>query len=991
MRKKIILFLTITFIFLELIYSQDKFISESQFGFAKEIFFENNFYLAEDIFRDIIFEKPESTLAGDSCFMVAESRFVSGKYKEALKSYIEIIEKYPSTKNKYIKELYFRIAQCYYYLKIPDLSIKYLNILLNSFPENYLTKDCYLLLAECFLLDGQYEKTIDILNKLEKYTEYENFDYAYFLKGKAFYEKSIATKDNKQRIDAAEQAIRYFDRVIKEYPESSLLTRTYFRKANVLYTLGKYKLAIEIIKNILKKEKDEKIKLVMKYFLAWNYYTIKDIAQALKVYDEISSLSKGDILMIWAEYKKGMCYEAIGEDEKALWQYKLVEEKYSSTIPAAYSAYSIAYFYYKHKKLYEALDKLNNLIKNYNVEELVKIAYFLVGDIYLQINDITRAISIYEVIEKDFPHEKFRAMYMKAWCYFKMGDYKKSIDILNVILNEDNLDEELKAKATIKMGDCYYEMDSIVEAEGKYNEVVEKYKKYPDIMSESYYAKGWINYKRNDFEKAKDNFQLAKNIAKSSEIKLKAEFMVANTLYSSNEFNSALKIYLSISSHPMVNANMRAESVFYSGWCYYRKEDFDSAINQWTKYYNTVLDQVKKAESLYRIGWAYFRKNDFLQAAEKFQTIINNYKSTHLYQESLLKTGDCYYNYKDYNKALSYYKEIVDKFPSHYRVSEALYGIQWSYYQLGEYEKAIDYSRQFVEKYPESSFTPEIQYRIAEHYYNIKKYDFAIKEFEKFIVKYPGHELTDNAYYWLGISNFNLAKFPEAISAFKVLIEKFPDTNLMERTMFKVANAYYKMREYEKALKCYFSFAQKFNKSDLIDDAYFNIAMTYKRMDKEEDAKIWYKKLIDEFKDSNLYERAHMNLGYILQDSKQYDSAIEIFKKVVDMKGKKAVEAQFWIADSYYYKKDYDRAIKEYMNIYKNYKNDELWVVSALDSAGKIYEKQGKIKSAILTYEKILGVTKNKKYRTVVKKKIHLLNEQYKLLNPVTPGQEKFK
>ncbi|MCX7698066.1 MAG: tetratricopeptide repeat protein, partial [Candidatus Goldbacteria bacterium] len=914
MKKIIILYFIfiVVILWLNPIYCQDKFIVESQFGLATEIFLENNFYLAEDIFRDIIIENPESSISGDSYFMMAESKFLSKKYKEAINSYIKIMEKFPSTKNKYIKELYYRIAQCYYHLKIPNLSIKYLKMLLESYPENYLTKDSYLLIAECYLLDSQYEKAIDALNKLEKYTEYKGFDYVYYLKGKIFYEKSVEVKDNKQKAENAEEAIRYFDRVIKEYPESHLQIRANFRKANVLYSIGRYKQAIEIIRNILKKEKDEKVQLLMKYFLAWNYYMTGNIFQAMKEYDEISMTSKDDILGVWAKYKKGMCFEAIGENDKALSQYKSVEENYPSTIPAAYASYSIAYFYYKQKKLYEALDKFNELIEKYNIEEIIRVTYSVIGDIYLQLNDIAKAISIYETIEKDFPDEKFKAMYMRAWCYFKMGDFKKSIDTLTAILSEENEDDELKAKALIKIGDCYYEMDSIVEAEGKYNEVIEKYKKYPDILAESYYAKGWIKYKNNDYDKAKDYFTLSKNTALSTEIKLKSDFMIANTLYSCNDFNAALKIYLSISSHSMADSNMRNESLFYSGWCYYRKEDFDSAITQWVRYYNIVTDPLKKAESLFRIGWAYFRKNDFLQAAEKFQMIIDNYKQTHLYQESLLKVGDCYYNHRDYNKALSYYKEIVDKFPTHYRVSEALYGIQWSYYQLGEYEKAIDYSRQFVEKYPESSFTPEIQYRIAEHYYNINKFESAIKEFEKFIEKYPQHELVDNAYYWTGISCFNLSKFPEAINSFKILIEKYPDSNFIERAMFKTANAYYKMRDYEKALEYFNSFISKFNKSDLLDDAYFNIAMTYKRLDKDEEAKVWYKKLIDEFKNSNLYERAHMNLGYILQDSKQYDEAIDIFKKVVVMKGKKAVEAQFWIADCFYYKKDYDRAIKEY-------------------------------------------------------------------------------
>ncbi len=989
--NKTILCLIMTAVFLDICYSQDRFVLENQFGFANELFLENNFYLAEDIFEDVISLNPESTLAGDSTFMAAESKFISGKYKEALKSYVEIMEKYPSTKNKYTKELYFRIAQCYYHLKMPDESIKYLNLLLNSFPENYLTKDSYLMIAECFLLESQYEKAIDALNKLEKYADYENFDYAYYLKGKVYYEKSIEGKNAGQKKEDAEQAMRYFDRIIKEYPDSRLLTIAYFRKANVLYSMGKYKSAIEIIKDVLNKAKDEKIKLLMKYFLAWNYYMDKDVARALKEYNEISSLGKDDILVVWSEYKKGMCYEAMNEYDKALLQYKSVEENYPSTIPAAYAAYSTAYFYYKGGRFYDAIDKFNELIEKYNVEELIRISYFVMGDIYLQMNDIANAVSFYEKIEKEFPDDKYKATYMKAWCYLKMGDYKKSVDTFSTILSEENMDDELKAKALIKTGDCYYEMDLMAQAEDKYNEVIEKYRMFPDVLAECYYAKGWINYKRNDMTKAKDYFLLAKSTAKSPEIKIKSDFMVANTLYSNNEFNSALNVYLSISSHSLADAGMRAESIFYSGWCYYRKEDFDSAINQWTRYYNMVTDPVKKAESLYRIGWAYFRKNDFLSSAEKFQKIIDNYKTTHLYQEALLKVGDCYYNYKDYNKALTYYKEIVDKFPEHYRVSEALYGIQWSYYQLGEYDKAMDYSRQFVEKYPESNFTPEIQYRIAEHYYNIKKYETAIKEFEKFIEKYPRHELIDNAYYWTGISYFNLSKFPEAINSFKILIEKFPENNFMERAMFKVANAYYKMRDYEKALEYYSSFIEKYKNSDITDDAYFNIAMTYKRMNKDEDAKIWYKKLIDEFKNSNLYERAHINLGYILQDSKQFDEAIDVFKKVVDMKGKKAVEAQFWIADCYYSKKDYEKAINEYMNVYKNFKNDELWVVSALDSVGKIYEKQGKIKSAIETYKKILNVTKDEKYTTVARKKIELLNEQYKILHPASPEQEKLQ
>jgi len=72
--------------------------------------------------------------------------------------------------------------------------------------------------------------------------------------------------------------------------------------------------------------------------------------------------------------------------------------------------------------------------------------------------------------------------------------------------------------------------------------------------------------------------------------------------------------------------------------------------------------------------------------------------------------------------------------------------------------------------------------------------------------------------------------------------------------------------------------------------------------------------------------------------------------------------------------------------VYDNFKTEELWVISSLDAAGKLYEKNGDLKAAINTYKKILLASKLPKYTETAKKKIELLNEQYKLLNPVPTG-----
>jgi tetratricopeptide (TPR) repeat protein len=720
----------------------------------------------------------------------------------------------------------------------------------------------------------------------------------------------------------------------------------------------------------------------MKYFLAWNYYMTKQYDKAIAIYDDIIVNYSEDLLKIWSEYKKGMCMEALGDEKGALEQYKSVISKNPDTIPAAYSQYALAQYYYNKKDYYNAIDEFAQVMTKYNVEELTRAAQFMTADIHITMNNFSRAREIYDRIEKAGDKDVYMARYMKAWCMYKEADYQGSIKAYQGIIDDAKAPEEMKAKSTLKIGDDYYELDRNADAAKYYDTAVALSEKFPDIKAEALYGKGWILYSSNDLSGAREMFIQSKKSAATKETGLKADFMRANTLYTEHKFDEALRIYGEIMNEKTVSSSVREDSVFYAGWCYYRKERFDLAVDSWTRYKGLVSDPVKKAEAQYRIGWSYFRQNDFEKAITSFRDILDNYKQTHLYQEALLKTGDSYYNMKNYEKAIECYKELVDKFPQHYRVAEALYGIQWSYYQLNQPDKAIELSKDFVDKYPDSSFSPEIQYRVAEHYFNNGKYDTAVMEFTKFLEKNPRNSLADNAYYWLGISDMNLKNYGDAVTVFKELIIKFPATSFAEKAVFKTAGAYYQLHDFTNAAATYLDFTEKYKGSKFMPEVYFNLAMSYKRNNDLENAKLWYGKLIGEFKDSALYEKANMNLGYMLQDNKEYDAAITVFKKVVDEKLPKGVEAQFWIADCEHSKNNDDAAIAEYMKVYDNYKGQELWAVSALDAAGKLYEKKNDLRSAIKVYKKILASTNQPKYTEVTKKKISLLEEQYRLENP---------
>ena len=980
--KKALVVITLMLVFCGVpAHAFERFVSAADYDFARGLFLNNNFYLAENIFREFVVINPSHELAGNARFMTAESRYYTGRYQEALKSYMDIIEKYPATKNKYSQEICYRISECFFSMKDYENSLKYVNLLFENYPDTYLSKDAFLLKAEAEYLAGKYAEAIESLSGFDKYPDYNHFDYIYFLLGRIYYEKSMSESDARQT--DAQEAIRFLSRVKKEFPDSKILKYAEFAKANVLYSLGRYDDAAGLTENLLFEEKDIKFTPFLKYFLAWTYYMKGNYTKSLAMFRDISDPGGKDILQIWAEYKQGLCMEVLGDKKGALAQYQKVMTDYPNTVPAAYARYAVAFHYYKEKDFPEALDNFQELSENYSVDELNRAALWMIADIYIQLEKFQAARETYIKIESAYKDQVYFARYMQAWCLYKEGDFKEALDMYDGVLRANDASASLKVKSLLKIGDTYYEMNRMEEALDYYNQVVIQVEKFPDIASEACSGKGWISYKNDDFKGAFRLFSKAENFAKNPEVKSRAGFMKANSLYSDYNYDAALSVYSDLINNSFAPTAIKTEALYYEAWCYYRKEQFDTAASLWRRYENDSTDRVKKAEARYRIGWSFFRKNDFDRAITEFNFILDNYKETHYLQEALLKIGDSYYNKKEYDNAVKFYTSLVETYPQHYRANEALYGIQWSYYQQGQFDKAIELSKQFVEKYSDSSFTPEIQYRIAEHYYNMKKYETAVSEFGKFIEKYPAHELADNSLYWQGVALFELAKYPEAVEAFNKLLRKYSTTVFADKAIFKIANAYYKLHDYENAVKNYLDFIAKYKDSKFMDQVYFNTAMSYKRQGNIPEARNWYKKLTEEFKESVLFERALMNLAYTYQDGREYDEAIKIFTEVTGIKKEKAAEAQFWIADCYSSKSETATAAENYMKVYTDYPGNEQWFVPALDAAGRIYDSLGSTEKAIDAYKKILKAAKNEKVLETVRKKLELLEEQYNITNPV--------
>ncbi len=953
--------------------------AEERYKLGQALFENNSLSLSNVIFRSVASDFPESEIAPDASFMAAEALYKKGDYRAAFNSYSEADENYPQAKNRFRKEIYYRMALCSLKLDDYEKGAYYASYVADKYPDSYLEPDACLLAAENYFNKGDYVNSIKFIGRLEKYADYKNMDYAYYLAARVYYERYI--KDREKNRDDSENAFKYFHRIETEYKGSSIYPRAMFWKANLYYSNGKYKDAIKLADISASLEKDERFKATVMYFKAWCHYMLSDYEKALSIFDETASMYPDFATAPWSKYKSGLCLQAMNKNKEAVLRFQSVINEHPGTIPQEYASFALADSFFKSGDYIEAFEIFIE-IKNSGIKELSIPSYYMAGESLMKSEKYREAAAVYDELAAKHSSESSEAKYMKAWCLFKDSDYIKASEMFKEIENDAANDKELRGRSLLKLGDIMYARGMNKEAEEIYNKAAYYYEKYSGIVFEALYGIGWVKYRESDYEGASLMFASARKKAPGAEAAARADIMDANCRYSLLKFEEAQEIYDRVSVRLGVSQDIKNEARFYSAWCDYRLGRFDQAAAKWERYGAETKDPVKKAESIYRRGWAFFRKNDFDNAIKSFDIIIEKYPSTHFMQEALLKKGDCYYNKGDFEKAIISYKTLVESHPSHYRVPEALYGIQWSYYQLGRDEEAVKISKDFLDKFGNSPFASEVQYRVGEHYYNVGNYRAAIDEFGKYIEKNKEGTLMDNALYFTAMSRMALNENAEAVQPLKRLISEFPKSNLKDRAKFKLATCYFKLNDFVKAAEDFSAYELENPSSEYADDALFNAGISYKRINDNAAAERMYRKLVEQYPSSPLAERGRMNLGYLYQDNGRYEEALKTFREVAEMKGKKAAEALFWIGDTYQSQGNTSAAHAAYLEVYEKFKKDEVWAVPALDASGRLYEKNNELKKAIDIYRKIEKGGYSKKYTEIAKKKADILMEQYKLLNP---------
>ena len=437
----------------------------------------------------------------------------------------------------------------------------------------------------------------------------------------------------------------------------------------------------------------------------------------------------------------------------------------------------------------------------------------------------------------------------------------------------------------------------------------------------------------------------------------KANFLYANTLFKNKKYRDALKKYETIDDQSLTDEE-KAEFYFKKGLTYYQTNDMDKAAPLFHKsmfmsspyqddarYYYAHVQYVNKN---YNEAKFHFKK---IEDSPKYKGIIPLYMTQIDYVEG------------NYNAVIEGADEVLDNVKGQQKVELALV-VAESWYQKKDYGKALHYYN-IARENTRKSFPREVEFRIG--FCKMKQVDFegAIVNFQNATKKRNDDELAQHASYYLAQCYMKTNQEKFARNAYLTAYKSDFDNAVSEDALFNYAKLSFisGVDPFNEAVTLLEDYIEKHPESARKEEAQTMIIHLYlngKDYDKAIKALEKYPNLDAEMQ--QIYAQLTYNIGIESYTATDYDKAITYLNKTVSNKQadvKMRAEAFYWLADSYYQKKENANAENYYNAFLKTSASGQSELLPmAYYNLGYIAYSKGNFNGAIKNFNYFFNITK---------------------------------
>lgn len=553
------------------------------------------FKLARQYFdQAYAFSLEKGILSDDVLLGLASLDAETGEYAQALKSYGELIEKFPDSKK--LIDACLGQANIYYLREDYGNAIESYQGLINRSVSD---KDNAEILEKAhFGLAWSYLKKGNIDESIKNFELIKNTTANKTVKISALTQIGDAYQD----IGQLGRAVEVYDEILRDYPESPYTDYVQYRQGIALLKNEKIDAATLSLRSLQTNFPKSKYLVDVDYYLALAYFKKGDWKSAREQISRfIAAVSRENPFMAEAHYILGLSDFNLQNYAGALKTFQVIVKDYpQETAMIKNVEMNIAKCYYHTGDVKEAIQRFINLIAAYPQTVIAQDSLIWLGDYYLESADYDTAAAYYEKFIESFPGSPKLSLvlYELGQSHLAKGEYDQAIAAYKRI--NHSADAELRAKARIAIADIFArELDSASALE-TYQDIINT---SPEFRRDAFIKMAEV-YKRNqDRGKAIEAYEHALSAPQGfGEIRdAEVQFAIGDMYELSNKTDKAAEEYLKLpylyprETALVVKAYLRVGRIFEDS------EKWNDAKTIYQKIVQYKTDELKFAQE--RMEW----------------------------------------------------------------------------------------------------------------------------------------------------------------------------------------------------------------------------------------------------------------------------------------------------------------------------------------------------------------------------------------------------
>lgn len=688
--------------------------------YIAQIYFLQGKYETVIIYAPSLLDSAITKRAPEIAKIIGESFYRTSKYKEA----IPYLKRYEKAAGSLSRKDNYQLGFSHYKMKEYEDAINYFIKIGNI--DDSLEQSAYYHIADCYI------KTDNKQNALNAFGLASKLEFDKGVQEDALY--NYAKLSYELAFNPYNEAIRAFQKYIKNFPNAAHIDEAYTYLANVFITTKSYKEALEAIESIkvLTPELKQAHQKVA-YYRGVDLFNNKQYAEAIKLFDKSTTYLFDKNIRANAIYWKAESFYRLNDYPSAVEYYfdYISEPGAIGKSELSDANYNIGYSYYKLKDYTNSNLWFRKYVTFKPMANAKKIndAYNRIGDGYFMQKDYVNAIDYYDLAYKMKLMDADYALFQKALANGVLKKYAAKIaDMSTLIANFPKSHYIQKAK--FELAQAYYTDNQNELALSNFKKFIEEYPNSAYI-NVGLSKIGLIYYAKKEDDNALIYFdKLVKRDRKSAEAN--EAINTVKAIYGSKGDPDGLVNWLASNGASIPQGEL--DSLTYNnGKNHYMEQACKNVVSDFEKYIQKFPDGIfitqanfYKAECDYKLG-----NTDAAFICYSF--VISKPKSEFT-EKSLFRASDMAFKKKDFVKAIEFYKLLEAQAENSISSNTAVIGLMRSYYSIKASDDLIYYANKVIKiENVSEELSSEAHYDIAQTYLSMQKLDEAQSEFQSVV------------------------------------------------------------------------------------------------------------------------------------------------------------------------------------------------------------------------------------------------------------------